>query len=259
MDNQARLAELQAAIIDRDDQIHQLRMELQGAVEAVQAAQAQPLRYQLPQPVGGTEAILKSLQTPQIIRDIGSFDVPPKPNYLPPNLFQPSARLLQPPPRYQPPPRPHPSAFQPRPFQPMPRFFNPLQPPPRYQPLPRPHPSAFHPRPFQPMPRSFNPQPKPTPMDVDPSIRSRHVNYLNRPNYQLEQECYWYYPQDPSLHLYSEHSDPVNSAEIEQQQPDQIYTYTAEATTSEPSSADVPQDETDDLNFQAVTRLLPLT
>ncbi|XP_055604087.1 uncharacterized protein LOC129752326 [Uranotaenia lowii] len=205
MDNQARLAELQAAIIDRDDQIHQLRMELQGAVEAVQAAQAQPLRYQLPQPVG----------------------VPPKPNYLPPNLFQPSARLLQPPPRYQPPPRPHPS--------------------------------AFHPRPFQPMPRFFNPQPKPTPMDVDPSIRSRHVNYLNRPNYQLEQEYYWYYPQDPSLHLYSEHSDPVNSAEIEQQQPDQIYTYTAEATTSEPSSADVPQDETDDLNFQAVTRLLPLT
>ncbi|XP_055590118.1 putative uncharacterized protein DDB_G0294196 [Uranotaenia lowii] len=188
MDNQARLAELQTAIIDRDDQIHQLRMELQGAVEAVQAAQAQPLRYQLPQPVG--------------------------------------ARLLQPPPRYQPTPRPHPSAFQPRPFQPMPRFFN--------------------------------PQPKPTPMDVDPSIRSRHMNYINRPHYQLEQEYAWYYPQDPSLHLYGEHSDPINSAEMEQQQPDQIYADTAEATTSEPSSADVPRDETDDLNFQAVTRLLPL-
>lgn len=79
MDAHARIAELQQAILDRDDQIHQLRLEIQGAVEAVQAAQQAAnvprIHHQQVEPaVNRTEAIIKSLQTPQIIRDIASFD-----------------------------------------------------------------------------------------------------------------------------------------------------------------------------------------
>lgn len=149
-------------------------------------------------------------------------------------------------------PRPQQSnQFKPFPFKPTPNPFN----IPRNQnPFQNPHNPFVNRNAFAPKP---NVQPRPTPMDVDPSVRSRNINYMNRPHYQLEEEYACYYPQDPSLPLYDEHSDPVTDVVTEQQQPDQIYADTAEATTSEPSA--VTQDETDDLNFQAVARLLPLT
>lgn len=79
---QQRIAELQAIIEDRDDQIHQLRIEVEGAAEAVNAINhaqppiIQPVIQQIQQndlPTR-TESILKTLQTPQIIRDIACFD-----------------------------------------------------------------------------------------------------------------------------------------------------------------------------------------
>jgi hypothetical protein len=80
---------------------------------------------------------------------------------------------------------------------------------------------------------------------------------MNRPNFQLEEDYAFYYPQDPYFYVYDEHSDLNADYTDEQQQSDQIHTNTAEATTSEPSA--VSSSETDDLNFQAVVRSPPAT
>lgn len=73
---QQRVAELEAAVQDREDHIQQLHIEAAGAAQAIQAARAAqaaavPNVNHESNPV---ERILKSLQTPQIIRDLPSFD-----------------------------------------------------------------------------------------------------------------------------------------------------------------------------------------
>ena len=79
---QAQILELRNLLNDRDEQISQLRLEAIGAAEAVTAAQqaaneARSLARVASMQQSGTqhiEGILKTLQTPQIIRDLPSFD-----------------------------------------------------------------------------------------------------------------------------------------------------------------------------------------
>lgn len=71
------IAALNQQIASQEDEIQQLRIELLGASEAAQAAQAAAAEARanmLPRVAGDPESILKSLQTPQIIRDLPSFD-----------------------------------------------------------------------------------------------------------------------------------------------------------------------------------------
>lgn len=67
---------LRREINERDELIHQLRVEAQGAAEAAHAARAVAARRQ-ENPLGDTENILKALQTPQIIRDLPCFNGDP--------------------------------------------------------------------------------------------------------------------------------------------------------------------------------------
>lgn len=108
--------------------------------------------------------------------------------------------------------KPFMTPFQPR--QPFQQFPNrPLHQLPQRQPFHPPYQTApipFHPQKPQNMFQSpsnafgnrntFAPQSKPTPMEVDPSLRSRQINYMNRPHYQMEE-----YPQEE---LYYEHQIP---------------------------------------------------
>lgn len=90
--------------------------------------------------------------------------------------------------------------------------------------------------PYRP-PQQNPPRPRPEPMEVDHSIRSRNVNYMNRPHYQVQEEFNGeyaeYYPE------YSEYSeqpsyDDLNTEEVPEQQ-------------AEANEQHVSQE--DDLNF----------
>lgn len=126
----------------------------------------------------------------------------------------------------------------------------------QHKPFPYTNPSPF-PRqlniPFAP---KFNtPQnSKPTPMEVDPSIRSRKINYLNRPHYQIEEETpeemyfleppyewndYYYQPQDAE---YAEFVDNTTHCD----QPEKP----TEKPAQETSNTVTYNNGADDLNFQ---------
>lgn len=78
---QQQIYVLQQQLQEREEQIEQLRIEANGAAQAVLAAQAQArANVAQAQPnvvqnaeVGRVESILKTMQTPQIIRDLPSF------------------------------------------------------------------------------------------------------------------------------------------------------------------------------------------
>lgn len=134
--------------------------------------------------------------------------------------------------------------YQPKPFQPNPYQSKPFQP------------NPFKPNPFQQntfqnnsfqrngfQTNSFpnKPQPKPTPMDVDQSIRSRQINYMNRnhPNFHVEENNYqdneqFYYPPDTNQ---------------QQNSTNPFYNDFTVQPTPIPAS-DQPNEETDELNFQ---------
>lgn len=152
-------------------------------------------------------------------------------------------------------------------YQPRPQQFNQFKPFP-YKPTPNPFNVPRNQNPFQRPQPSYNPfvnnnanvQPKPTPMEVDPSMRSRNMNYMNRPNFHMEED----YPYDPYSLNYDDQNVghcvyPESSYAQEDEQADQNYADSAEATTSEPSTVSRDERETDDLNFQAVAHSPPLT
>ena len=185
--------------------------------------------------------------------------VPPKPQHQ--TTFNPQFKF----PQY---PQMHKQQFfQPKPFPPnshpqqKPFNFNATNNPFRQYPNPNPFiqqrqmpptQNSFAPR--------FNPQPKPVPMEVDPSVRSRKINYMNRPHFHLEHNpenyCeqtgtdnnyYPYYPE-PYLAYYNNQQQPVEydptEYAVETQEP------TAESVEPETKQSEQPQ--VDDLNFQLV-------
>ena len=132
---------------------------------------------------------------------------------------QPPPRRIPPVPLRRPPPIQH--------LQPLPQrqFFQPQVP--RYQPF---HQPQFLQRPFQ--PRQFLPQkplPKPEPMEVDQSIRSRNINYGNRPDFKR--------PRSPSnqMHQFKRQAHPIDNLQFPQSE-EEYRTY----------FEDFPQDETYD-------------
>lgn len=181
--------------------------------------------------------------------------------------------------RYFPPIRPQPSPITP--FYPQPRNqtpFNPYQnhpkPQPRIQseqirnpqnyrtfptpPSPQQQQTRYHPAPSQNIQRpQFTPRPqqppsrqnfpKPEPMDIDRSMRSRNINYMNRPRYQevtnTEQEYFDYHVnQNETYH------DAYGNLLPDYQTTDQ---------TNEDNQNNEPVE--DDLNFQVVVDSTPQT
>lgn len=185
--------------------------------------------------------------------------IPPKPQYQ--TTPNPQFKILHHP------PMPKQPLFQTKPFQsnfhPQPKPFinnpnnNPFRkfpnPPPfiphRQQP---PTQNAFAPR--------FNPQPKPVPMEVDPSIRSRRINYMNRPNFHIEHDpynygnCsqyedsnYYYYPEPHNETYDTLQSTEYDSAEYA------VETHNPTAESDEHETKETEQSHVDDLNFQLTT------
>ena len=145
-------------------------------------------------------------------------------------------------------PRPQPFQFKPFPFKPTPNPFNFQKPQNTFQ---SPNNLFGNKNVFAP---KFTPQPKPTPMDIDPSMRSRRINYMNRPHYQIEEcpsEEMYYAQQFYPDYDYTMYNEQFNYEQTEQQpqQADHVTNDAAEVA-SEPSA--VNTDETDDLNFQTV-------
>ena len=192
---------------------------------------------------------------------------PPKP------LFHPTPFRF---PQHNPMPRPPIKAFQNN-FHPQQRQSFQYPGPSFHKPIPNSNPfrnqsypfrSQQNQNPHNPFRQSFTPQnafapknihlPKPVPMDVDSSVRSRAVNYMNRPNFHLEHDPHNYgnyfqqedgnyynqYPETLNENYYNHESteyDPVEYA-VETQEP------TAASDGSE-TKQDEPQ-QIDDLNFQ---------
>ena len=195
--------------------------------------------------------------------------VPPKPQqpllipqFKPPQ-YPPIPRIPFQRPAHPYPPRPN-QFFQ---QQPMPHFktFQPFQPAPLYRQPSQPF-QPFQPVQFrqQPIPhQQFQPpQQKPVPMEVDPSVRTRQINYMNRnyqpkpalgPHYQLEiaNEQYQefsdpYYPDPDYEYFYPPHVDTDSDSQIQQSQP--THNNTPEKNT--PQEDREPDRACDNLNFQ---------
>lgn len=143
-----------------------------------------------------------------------------------PNNFQkpkPFARYPNPNP-FRPPWNANPFKNQSNPFkpQPNPNFSNPFK---------------------QPFPKQNAHFPKPVPMEIDPSIRSRAMNYMNRPHFHLEHD-----PQENNATYFD------NEYYYTEQQP--YYDSPTQTAYAEP-----PQDaqKVDDLNFHLVSRATETT
>lgn len=177
--------------------------------------------------------------------------IPPKPNHQTTNLFQPPSRSIMYPPRqFQPPLRPfHPPPIamqQPsRAFQPVPGFSNNF--PRSFQQNPQ---NFQRPPPAYPQRNVFAqkqsiPLPKPTPMDVDPSIRTRQINYMNRPNFQIPEEIISEYPYLDYNYFYPENDFLY---------PDDLNSNTETCSNSSSQQPEMNNQEeniqTDDLNFR---------
>lgn len=188
--------------------------------------------------------------------------VPPKPQHQ--TTSNPQFKFPQHPPKqqfFQPTPFPSHSHPPPRPFNfnatnnTFRKYTNPnLFTPQRQQP---PTQNSFAPR--------FNPQSKPVPMEVDPSIRSRKINYMNRPNFHLEHnpENYCEQPYDDSNCYYY----PEPYSECYNYQPPVEYdsaryaveTHEPTAESVEPQTNQSEQPHVDDLNFQQVSGIQATT
>lgn len=157
--------------------------------------------------------------------------------------------------------------FQQQQQQPFPRFpqqtfprFHQQQPYPKFSQQP-----IFRPNQFQLNPNNQNVfaprpvfQPKPVPMEVDQSIRSRGINYMNRPNFHMEYELFDndnYYPQyqtDNNYYYYPEQLVENDLAEqpAEYTQIDQTNeTHEPTAENEECETQQNKQQNVDDLNF----------
>ena len=106
----------------------------------------------------------------------------------------------------------------------------------------RPIQNAFAPR--------FAPQPKPVPMEVDPSIRTNKINYMNRPNYHIEHDTYSYEDNYDNCYYYPEFEIYDNY------QPAECIPNEHAVETPEPAAGKDPEPkqsepaQIDDLNFQ---------
>lgn len=189
---------------------------------------------------------------------------PPKPQSHPAQFKFPQ---FNPNPFPRPPIRSFPTNFQqqPKPFSRFPNH-NPFRPSMNTNPFRNQH-NAFKP---QPHPNSFNTYkqsfpnqnaqlPKPVPMEVDPSIRSRAMNYMNRPHFHLEHDPY----VDNQYSQY-ENNTAYNDSEYyytEQQPYYESPTQTENVETPEPTvkTADSEAQVVDDLNFHIVSNLADTT
>ena len=142
---------------------------------------------------------------------------------------------------------------------------NPFKPQPLNPNFPRqqPYPPRFNPNPFR-TPNAFAPRPavfqKPVPMEVDPSIRSRKINYMNRPHFHEEEGPENYYTYDPYEyhHQYSDqyHHDYYDCPP--EQYSEEQDNFTESCNSTKPSlenGADQTKEDVqvDDLNFHMVS------
>lgn len=182
------------------------------------------------------------------------------PQYPPYKPLQPFQQRLPQRPNYPKPPQqpyfklPSNPGNHPQPlFQPYRQFNQPPNRPPYQQQYYRPN--------FQPPPHQ-NTHQKVEPMEVDRSIRSRNINYINRPNFHLEHlpvECENYYEYDA---YYSPEQDEQNyyspeQAEQNQEQTDHITKTTQH--TAETSESAKNHEAIDDLNFHIARGLRETT
>lgn len=128
-----------------------------------------------------------------------------------------------PPRKFNAPPRPNREFYPQLAYMPQPRLnpINPYKgPQPNFQQQSQ-RPNNIPPRPFP------KPQPRPEPMDVDPSMRTRNVNYMNRPrpNDFFGKRPPSHYPQNPqkvqrNFHINSDTTQDFDEEEYPQTLPD---------------------------------------
>ena len=181
---------------------------------------------------------------PPLIPPKKMFPQTQQPRYFQPTVQPPPFRFTQQPRLFQPP--------QSRPFQPpRPNQFPQNKPFPFQQQqrqFPYPQQRPF----FNPQPRPFlNSQTKPIPMEVDSSIRSRQINYTNRPHFQIEKvsdndEDYYADRNEYYQQMYDPYDQPYHHESTAQ-------TVETDVSTMENSVAKTDEKDkpnVDDLNFQ---------
>lgn len=98
-----------------------------------------------------------------------------------------------------------------------------------------------------------NSLPKPTPMEVDPSIRSRRINYMNRPHFQIEgssssSDCQEFYVDDDEF--YYQMYDPYN--QTYQNEHENSNNQPVETPPNQEANQENKESKIDDLNFHQV-------
>lgn len=150
-------------------------------------------------------------------------------------------------------PSTNPFKMQTNQFRMQPNSFRPNLPNPFRQ-QPSPNTNVFAPRNI--------PQPKPTPMEVDSSIRSRNINYMNRPHFHLQSEPFDY-GQYSQFNEYDYDYYPYpETYENPQMQPIENDPIDSDIETREPTAENkekIEQQNVDDLNFQLVGESAEMT
>ena len=117
-----------------------------------------------------------------------------------------------------------------------------------------------YPKPFQNNQNVFAPrptiQPKPTPMEIDPSIRSRQINYMNRPHFHEQEYSENPYPHDPNDY-YSYEPNPQEQYD----NPTNPFSTipTSQIPTDEENKETCDTTQIDDLNFQVASGTKEMT